>query len=203
MFTGIVECLGKVAGLKSQGVGCLLSLSNPLFFKNSILGASIAINGVCLTIVAKKTNLVLFDVGPETLKKTNLGLLKEGDLVNLEKPVSTKSDFSGHFVQGHIDTTTKLIKIKQSGPWVDIWFSIPDSIQPFLVSKGSICIDGVSLTVVDVTKNKFSVALIPHTLEKTSLRNKGPGDIVNIEADMIAKYAMRAYELFFKEKSKS
>lgn len=200
MFTGIVESLGTVTVLKTQSVGIQLSISHDGFFKKTKTGASIAINGVCLTMILLKNNQAVFEVGPETLKKSNLGLLRVGMKVNLEKPVSGNSDFSGHFVQGHVDTTSEVLKIEKSGPWVDIWFSLPDSIKPFLVDKGSVCIEGVSLTIVQVKKDRFSVALIPHTLTMTTLALKKRGDMVNIETDMIAKYAMRAYEHFFKGK---
>ena len=200
MFTGIVESLGTVTALKTQSVGIQLSISHDDFFKKTKTGASIAINGVCLTVISVKGKQTVFEVGPETLKKSNLGFLRVGMNVNLEKPVSASSDFSGHFVQGHVDTTAEVLKMEKSGPWVDVWFSLPDLIKPFLVDKGSVCIEGVSLTIVQVKKDRFSVALIPHTLTMTTLALKKPGDMVNIETDMIAKYAMRAYELFFKGK---
>lgn len=200
MFTGIVESLGIVTALKTQSVGIQLSISHDDFFKKTKTGASIAINGVCLTVISVKGKQAVFEVGPETLKKSNLGFLRIGMNVNLEKPVSASSDFSGHFVQGHVDTTAEVLKMEKSGPWVDVWFSLPDLIKPFLVDKGSVCIEGVSLTIVQVKKDRFSVALIPHTLTMTTLALKKPGDMVNIETDMIAKYAMRAYELFFKGK---
>lgn len=200
MFTGIVESLGTVSALKTQSVGLQLSISHDDFFKKTKTGASIAINGVCLTVISVKSKQAVFEVGPETLKKSNLGFLCVGMQVNLEKPVSASSDFSGHFVQGHVDTTAEVLKMEKSGPWVDVWFSLPDLIKPFLVDKGSVCIEGVSLTIVHVKKDRFSVALIPHTLTITTLALKKPGDMVNIETDMIAKYAMRAYELFFKGK---
>lgn len=200
MFTGIVESVGIVTALKTQSVGIQLSISHDDFFKKTKTGASIAINGVCLTVISVKGKQAVFEVGPETLKKSNLGFLRIGMNVNLEKPVSASSDFSGHFVQGHVDTTAEVLKMEKSGPWVDVWFSLPDLIKPFLVDKGSVCIEGVSLTIVQVKKDRFSVALIPHTLTMTTLALKKPGDMVNIETDMIAKYAMRAYELFFKGK---
>ena len=200
MFTGIVESLGSVTAIKTQSVGIQLSISHDDFFKKTKTGASIAINGVCLTVISVKGKQAVFEVGPETLKKSNLGFLRVGMNVNLEKPVSASSDFSGHFVQGHVDTTAEVLKMEKSGPWVDVWFSLPDLIKPFLVDKGSVCIEGVSLTIVQVKKDRFSVALIPHTLTMTTLALKKPGDMVNIETDMIAKYAMRAYELFFKGK---
>ena len=200
MFTGIVESLGTVTAVKSQGVGISLSISHDDFFKKIKIGASIAINGVCLTVISQKSNQAVFEVGPETLKKSNLAVLRVGMKVNLEKPVSASSDFSGHFVQGHVDTTAEVLKIEKSGPGVDVWFSLPDSIKPFVVDKGSVCVEGVSLTIVQVKKEKFSVALIPYTLAMTTLALKKPGDEVNIETDMIAKYAMRAYQLFFKGK---
>ncbi|MEY4788214.1 MAG: Riboflavin synthase [Planctomycetota bacterium] len=200
MFTGIVESLGTVTALKTQSVGVQLSISHDDFFKKTKTGASIAINGVCLTVISVKGKQAVFEVGPETLKKSNLGFLRVGMRVNLEKPVSASSDFSGHFVQGHVDTTAEVLKMEKSGPWVDVWFSLPDLIKPFLVDKGSVCIEGISLTIVQVKKDRFSVALIPHTLTMTTLALKKPGDMVNIETDMIAKYAMRAYELFFKGK---
>ena len=200
MFTGIVESLGTVTAIKTQSVGIQLSISHDDFFKKTKTGASIAINGVCLTVISVKGKQAVFEAGPETLKKSNLGFLRVGMNVNLEKPVSASSDFSGHFVQGHVDTTAEVLKMEKSGRWVDVWFSLPDLIKPFLVDKGSVCIEGVSLTIVQVKKDRFSVALIPHTLTMTTLALKKPGDMVNIETDMIAKYAMRAYELFFKGK---
>ena len=203
MFTGIVETMGVVELFKAQGVGVLLSVSHDSFFKKVKIGASISVNGVCLTVVTRKGSQAFFEVGPETLKKSNLGFLNSGMKVNLEKPVSASSDFSGHFVQGHVDLTSEVLKVEKTGSWVDIWFSLPEKIKPYLVEKGSICIDGVSLTLVHVKKDKFSVSLIPHTFSVTTLAFRKIGDLVNVETDMMAKYAMRSFQLFFKGKSKS
>lgn len=199
MFTGIVECTGVVSANNRVGTGNLLTISKPGFFKNTKTGGSIAVNGVCLTLVKKTDASAWFEVGPETLLKTNLSELVPGSVVNLEKPVGPDSDFSGHFVQGHVDTTAKILDIQDSGGWKTFWFQLPPSIKNLLAPKGSICIDGISLTLVDVKQKKFSVALIPHTLKITTLGQRTPGDMVNLEADMLAKYALNACKPFLKQ----
>lgn len=192
MFTGIVECTGTVLANSPKGSGNLLELESKGFFGKVKIGGSVAVNGVCLTLVKKTSDAGFFDVSPETLSKTNLFTLKTGHQINLEKPVTASRDFSGHFVQGHVDCTCKLLEVSSQGDWKIYWFEIPKNIKNYLVAKGSICLDGVSLTVAELKSRKFSVALIPHTLEKTTLRLKKPGDNLNIEADMLAKYAFKA-----------
>jgi len=192
MFTGIIESTGIVLANSPKGMGSSLELNARGFFEKVKIGGSVAVNGVCLTLVKKNTNKGYFDVSPETLSKTNLFSLKTGQLINLERPVNALTDFSGHFVQGHVDCTCELLEVYTVGEWKVYWFEIPKNIKNFLVAKGSVCIDGVSLTVAELKPRKFSVALIPHTLEITTLRLKQPGDILNIEADMLAKYAYNA-----------
>jgi len=155
------------------------------------IGDSVAINGCCLTVVAVDGATWSFEAGAETLSKTNLGGLKPGDAVNLERPLGVGGELGGHFVQGHVDGVGRVNAILYDGDWVEMWFRIPAELSRFIVPKGSIAIDGVSLTVVDVEADRFSVALIPHTLQVTTLGNRQPGDAVNIETDILAKYVQR------------
>ena len=201
MFTGIVETTGKVVSKSKEGSGIRLSIE-PMakgYLKKQKIGDSIAINGACMTITSKDANSFSFDTMAESLKKTNLGLLKRGSLVNLERAMSAGARFDGHFVQGHVDTTGVITKInKLDGSW-EIFIEFPANLGDSVIYVGSISIDGISLTVAEILKSKKSVtlikvAIIPHTLEVTTLGNAKPGDKVNIEFDMIGKYIKRIIE---------
>ena len=152
------------------------------------LGDSIAINGCCLTVVDLQDGTWSFQAGPETLAKTTLGRLQTGHRVNLERSLPANGRLGGHFVQGHVDGVGRVATIDSDGEWITMWFSVPTPLTRQMVSKGSVAVDGVSLTLVDVEPDRFSVALIPHTLEVTTLGRKQAGDGVNIETDIIGKY---------------
>jgi len=155
------------------------------------LGESVAINGCCLTAVAIDENRWSFQAGSETLSKTNLGRLRGGDAVNLERALLVDGRFGGHFVQGHVDGVGQVDRVERDGEWVTMWFRAPEALVRQLVPKGSVAVDGVSLTVVQVAVDRFSVALIPHTLEITTLGIRQPGDDVNIETDILGKYVQQ------------
>lgn len=187
MFTGIIERTGKVQELVERNKVYKFKISIPNLC-NVKLGASIAINGVCLTVSKKTWQGFVFDVVPETLSRTNLGELKKGDSVNIELPLKASDFLGGHFVQGHVDGVGAITAKKQMGDsWV-YWIKAKDEILEFMVSKGSVALDGVSMTLVDVKEDSFSVAVIPTTLAKTTLGVKGVGGKVNIEIDIFGKY---------------
>lgn len=193
MFTGLVEGQGSVQAVLTEGAGVRLQIGVPAEIAASgcNIGDSVAINGCCLTVVELVGNRLTFQAGPETLAKTNLGKLKQGMTVNLERPLTANARLGGHFVQGHVDGVGQLDQIVPNGDWVTMWFRVPEQMTRCMVPKGSIAVDGISLTLVDVERDRFSVALIPHTLQVTTLGNKQPGDPVNIETDLLAKYVQK------------
>ena len=193
MFTGLVEALGTVRELTADGAGRVLTLSAP-FAAQLALGESVAVNGTCLTVVAHDAATCRFEVGPETLRRTNLGELRVGDRVNLERSLRVGDRLGGHWVQGHIDGVGRIERRVPDGPWLGVWFSCPVELAAQMVPKGSVAVDGVSLTLVEVTAGGFSVALIPHTLDHTTLGFKRPGDAVNLETDILAKYVWKCLE---------
>ena len=180
MFTGIVESLEEVLLFDGER----LSVARPDSWEHLEVGESIAINGCCLTLAAQSDGLA-FEVSSETLGRTTLGGLRIGALVNLERALKVGDRLGGHYVQGHIDCTGRFVDRSAGGPWR---FQIPDQFAKYLVDKGSVAIDGVSLTVVEPNKGDFSVAVIPLTQEKTSLGQLSAGDAVNLEFDVLAKY---------------
>ncbi|HEY3967235.1 MAG TPA: riboflavin synthase [Planctomycetaceae bacterium] len=189
MFTGLVEGQGTIAELVVEGAGTRLVVAPPAaLLVGTAIGDSVAINGCCLTVVHAATDRWAFQAGPETLSRTSLGELRPGDRVNLERALPVTARLGGHFVQGHVDGCATVDRIAPDGPWITIWFRVPQPLTRQMVSKGSITVDGVSLTLVDVEADRFSVALIPHTLEITSLGVRRIGDRVNIETDILAKY---------------
>ncbi len=194
MFTGLVEALGTVVTLADTGAGRRLVVRHPL--GPVALGDSVSVNGACLTAVECTAETLAFDVGPETLRLTNLGALAPGAHVNLERALLASSRLGGHLVQGHVDGVGAVAEKRQEGEWVFMSFTAPPALLAQMVPKGSICVDGVSLTLVTVDATSFSVMLIPHTLANTTLGFKGPGDPVNLETDLLAKYVFRAMEAF-------
>lgn len=191
MFTGLVETMGVVDALLPQGPGVRLTVRSVLVASDAKLGDSIAVNGCCLTIIAIEGDHVSFEAGSETLSRTNLGRLQVGGGVNLERSLQLGDRLGGHLVTGHIDALGELVDLRHEGPWAFLVFKLPPPLARQVVSKGSITVDGVSLTVVDVTAESFSVALIPHTLEITTLGRLQLGDAVNLETDLLAKYVER------------
>lgn len=182
MFTGIVEEQGRVVHVDTE----VLRIEADLVLGDASLGASIAVNGCCLTLVRSGPGWWEAEVSPETLQRTCLGRLVVGELVNLERPVRLEDRLGGHLVQGHVDGVGTII-----APGPDLHVEIPDDLLRYVVEKGSITVDGISLTVVKPTRTGFSAAIIPHTLSVTSLGHKGAGAAVNIEVDIIAKYVER------------
>jgi riboflavin synthase len=194
MFTGIIEHLAEVADVIDEPPGKRLILRHPALAAEVVLGESIAVNGCCLTVVETEPSrgTLSFQAGPETLSRTNLGRLRSGSHVNLERSLKVGDRLSGHFVTGHVDGLVTLAQRRDEGEWSTFWFTAPEPLVQQMASKGSIAIDGVSLTLVDVQTDRFSVALIPHTLAVTTLGRLRVGDPVNLETDLLAKYVVRA-----------
>lgn len=194
MFTGLVEELGTVTALTPQGAAVAVSLRAPLVAGDAAIGDSIAVNGCCLTVVRKDNDVLTFEAGSETLSRTNLGRLQPGSQVNLERSLLVGDRLGGHYVSGHIDGLGTLELRREEGPWAFLTFRVPRELSRQMASKGSIAVDGVSLTLVEVTDDHFSVALIPHTLAVTTLGQLKTGDPGNIETDLLAKYVQRQLE---------
>lgn len=200
MFTGLVETLGNVVAVENQPPGKRLVIHAAMFRdddpdRDVQLGDSIAINGCCLTVIEIKGDDLAFEAGEETLSRTNLGELVAGrSVVNLERSVAVGDRMGGHYVTGHVDGIGKLIERSDDPPWANLKFSLPPGLPEQVVAKGSITIDGISLTVVDVGDDFFTVALIPHTLDVTTLGKRAVGDRVNLETDLLAKYVQRAMQ---------
>ena len=194
MFTGLVEELGTIAAVVPLGAAVELSLRAPLVAGDAAIGDSIAVNGCCLTVVRREGDVLTFEAGSETLSRTNLGKLQPGSRVNLERSLKVGDRLGGHYVSGHIDGLGALDARREEGPWAFLWFRLPRELSRQLAPKGSIAVDGVSLTLVEVTNERFSVALIPHTLSVTTLGALQPGDAVNLETDLLAKYVQRQLE---------
>jgi riboflavin synthase len=191
MFTGIVEELGVVEALVDQGDAVRLTVRGPHVMVDAGLGDSIAVNGCCLTVAEREQETFTADVMRETLDKTSLGALGVGDRVNLERAVTPQTRLGGHIVQGHVDGTGRVLARTPSEHWEVVEVSLPTDIARYLVPKGSITVDGISLTVVEAGEESFTVSLIPETLARTTLGLKQPGDPVNLEVDVIAKYVER------------
>jgi riboflavin synthase len=194
MFTGLVESMGTVRDVASDGVGTLLRIEEPVIAPELPLGASVAVNGACLTVVAADQLSFSFQAGPETLRLTNLGELRPGMKVNLERSLRLGDRLDGHIVQGHVDGLGHISRRERQGEWEFVWFSCSTDLAWQMIRKGAIAVDGISLTLVDVAVDSFSVALIPHTMSATTLGFKNPGDTVNLEIDMFAKYVFKCLE---------
>ena len=191
MFTGIVEELGVVEALEDQGDAVRLTVRGPHVIVDARLGDSISVNGCCLTVAQKDGETFTADVMRETLDKTSLGALAAGSRVNLERAVTATTRLGGHIVQGHVDGTGSVVRREPSEHWEVVEVSLPADLSRYLVDKGSITVDGVSLTVVQAGDDSFTVSLIPETLVRTTLGLKQAGDTVNLEVDVIAKYVER------------
>jgi len=194
MFTGIIEGIGTVEKItKSTKNRSAFQMIVDLgkHAKGLKVGQSVALNGVCLSATKISKNKCNFEMIDETIKKTDLGNLETGSKVNIERSLKVGDRMEGHFVLGHVDGVGKIIKIEKKPKEVKVWFEIPKKLSKFVVKKGSIAIDGISLTVVDVTKNKASVCLIPHTMKVTNFQSKKIGDKINIETDILGKYILK------------
>jgi len=191
VFTGLIVEMGSIVSLRRKSNRIVLSLKSQDVAASAKLGDSISVNGVCLTVVNKSNNCLSFDLSEETLKSSTLGILKAGDAVNLEPSLSPASKIGGHFVTGHVDGVGKILSNEPLGDMTRFTIHAPRYIMGFLVEKGSVAVDGISLTIVDVFKKGFTVVIIPHTAKLTTMGFKGPGDTVNIEADILGKYVVR------------
>ncbi|MQY11862.1 Riboflavin synthase [Streptomyces sp. RB5] len=191
MFTGIVEELGEVVAVADLGDSSRFTLRGPVVTDGAGHGDSIAVNGVCLTVVDTEADWFTADVMAETLKRSSLGDLAPGARVNLERPTQLGGRLGGHLVQGHVDATGTVVSREPSDNWTVVTVSLPPELARYVVEKGSITVDGVSLTVVGADDDHFTVSLIPTTLDLTTLGFKQPGDRVNLEIDVIAKYVER------------
>ena len=194
MFTGLVESLGQIVAVLPESPGVRLVVETPLLAPGAVLGESICISGCCLSVVRIDGPRLEFQLGPETLSRTTLGGLSAGAGVNLERSMRPTDRLGGHLVTGHVDGQGRLASRQQMGDWVDCQFFTPPPLLAQMAPKGSVAIDGVSLTVVAVGADSFSVALIPHTLACTTLGRLQPGDRVNLETDLIFKYVARWLE---------
>lgn len=194
MFTGLVESLGEITSVTPQGPGVVLTVRSATIVEGLQVGDSVAVNGCCLTVVSIENDKFSFEAGEETLSRTNLGRLSDQSHVNLERAVRAGDRLGGHYVSGHIDCVGTLDQRDDDDEWAKFWFRIPVEWARHMVPKGSITVDGVSLTLVDVEKERFSVALIPHTLDVTTLGKLSVGDPINLETDMMAKYVEKLLE---------
>jgi riboflavin synthase len=195
LFTGIVEELGTVGALDRQSDAVRLTVRATTVLEDAALGDSISVNGCCLTVSERTEDTWTADVMAETLAKTGLGSLDVGDRVNLERAVTAATRLGGHLVQGHVDAVGHVVRREPGEHWDVVTVSMPHELAPYLVDKGSITVDGVSLTVVEARDDGFTVSLIPETLRRTTLGFREPGDAVNLEVDVIGKYVARQLEL--------
>ncbi len=193
MFTGLVEAVGRVVSLKEEGKQAKLTL-DVTFASELKLGDSVAINGCCLTVSSLDDAHVTFDLLAQTLKVTSLGDLIEGDFVNMERAVGAGDRFDGHFVQGHVDATGKVLDLSQEGQDHILTISLPDEIKHLVVDKGSISVEGISLTIAELEEKRMTFWITPHTWEYTNLDFAKIGSRVNLEADLIAKHLLRLVE---------
>ncbi len=192
MFTGIIEELGRVIELQSRAAGARLTIGCSTILHDATLGASIAVNGACVTAVELGPNNFSADLAPETLKRTNLGDLKPGLPVNLERPLRANSRLDGHFVLGHVDGTAELVSLDPLGDenwWLRI--DVPPEFSRYIVSKGSIAVDGISLTIAEIENELVGFTIIPHTYQHTTLHNYSSGARLNVEVDILAKHLER------------
>ena len=191
MFSGLVEATSDVISIEPELGGIRLNVSRPKLFDDIELGDSIALNGCCLTVIHLDGGSISFQAGTETLSKTSLGQLQEGSVINVERALALGDRLGGHLVTGHVDGLGRLAARIDQAEWSDMTFEASYSMLRQMVAKGSITIDGVSLTLVSVSEADFSVALIPHTLKHTTLGQLSVGDAVNLETDLLAKYVQR------------
>ena len=194
MFTGLIERMGTVVRVESREGGKRLVIAEPTIAPEAALGESIAINGACLTVAQRSRDTLQFDAGPETLAKTTLAQLGQGSRVNLERALQAGARLGGHFVQGHVDGVGHIGQRTGGKQWDLVWIAVPEDLTRLMVPKGSVAVDGVSLTVVDIEADRFSVALIPFTQQHTTLGTARVGQPVNIETDILGKYVLRLLE---------
>jgi riboflavin synthase len=194
MFTGLIEALGEVTALESLDRGIRLRLTTE-FAGELTLGESVATNGVCLTVVETSRTEIAFDLSPETLEVTTLGSLVLADLVNLERPLRLDGRLGGHLVQGHVDAVGRIYSSQPEGEFWRLRIGYPRHLAAFLVHRGSIAVDGISLTIAALDADMFDIQVVPHTWTKTNLQRRRPGDGVNLECDLVGKYVVRNLEV--------
>jgi riboflavin synthase len=194
MFTGIIHHQGAFKGYSQGKQG--ISIAAPASFPLPASGESVAVNGVCLTLIRREKNILFFNLSQETLDRTNLGSIRPGDRVNLELPLTLQSLLSGHLLTGHVDGQGRVIRVTVKKPGRRLAISFPAELRPYLIPKGSIAINGVSLTVAELRASSFEVELIPVTLEKSSLASLKPGHLVNLECDIFGKYVYNYFAYF-------
>jgi riboflavin synthase len=195
MFTGLVGATPKVRFLDSRPVGSILSVERPAGWDDVAAGESVSVSGVCLTALpGGSKDLLRFDVSPETLARSTLGALRPGTRVNLERALAAGERFGGHLVAGHVDATTPVTRIAPSGAFWTVSFALDQAWSRYVVEKGSVALDGISLTVAALRERDFDVAVIPHTLNATALGDRKVGDLVNVEVDVLGKYVERILE---------
>lgn len=202
MFTGIVEEIGTILCLTQGRHSAILKIGAKNVLQDTKIGDSIAVNGVCLTVTQLGTDYFLADVMHETLNRSSLSKLQQGNYVNLERAVPSDGRFGGHFVAGHIDGMGKICHIQRDDTAVWYTIQIQPELMPYIVEKGSVAIDGISLTVATVTKTNFSVSAIPHTVHHTILKTRYEGELVNVEVDIISKYIEKLMALTDQQKNK-
>jgi len=191
MFTGLVREVGEVGWLRRTDQAVQLMVIAPRTASRVARGESVAVNGCCLTVATHRDKQLMFDLLEESLQRTNLGNVKPGDPVNLERALRVDGRLGGHFVQGHVDCTARVISVTEKGPDVRLEISLPAELARYAAFKGSIAVNGVSLTIAEITGSSFTVWIIPHTLEATNLGDLQDGDTVNLEFDVLAKYVER------------
>jgi len=194
MFTGIIEGIGKIEKISKNTKNrsaIQMTVNLGKYAKGLKIGQSVALNGVCLTATKLSKSNCIFEMIEETTLKTDLGNLKPGDIVNIERSLKTGDRLEGHFVLGHVDGVGIIKKIQNKPKEVQVWFEVPKELSKYVVKKGSIAVDGISLTVVDIKNNLASVCLIPHTIEITNFKTKNVGDKLNIETDILGKYILK------------
>ena len=193
MFNGIIYRQGKIQKIIKQSKNSILLIKTNMKFNKNEIGSSVSCNGVCLTVYKIKKNVIFFFLSKETLKRSNFKYSKNGDNINLEKSLVFGKRISGHYLQGHVDVTSKILKVKKTGKSWFVKFNIKNSNRKYLIEKGSVGVNGISLTISKLFKNAFEISVIPHTLKLTNLSNLKKGDKVNIEFDMIGKYLNNIY----------
>ena len=194
MFTGIIEGIGKIEKISKNTKNrsaIQMTVNLGKYAKGLKIGQSVSLNGVCLTATKLTKSNCIFEMIEETTNKTDLGNLKPGDIVNIERSLRTGDRLEGHFVLGHVDGVGIIKKIQNKPKEVQVWFEVPKELSKYVVKKGSIAVDGISLTVVDIKNNLASVCLIPHTIEITNFKTKNVGDKINIETDILGKYILK------------
>ncbi len=194
MFTGLIEAAGELIERKPTSAGFRLRIASPMA-RELTPGESLAVNGVCLTVILAEAGEIHADVGPETVRATTLGTLARGTVVNLERPLRADGRIGGHFVQGHVDAIGHIEELRSEADFQWLTVSFPPALAPYIVHKGSIAVDGISLTVAGLGTDRFDVQLVPFTLEHSNLKRAQIRDRVNLECDMVGKYVVRAAEL--------